>query len=209
MKHIFWRLLFIVTILIWSAVYLFAQPVSKSDYKDIADLTIKLAIQEHLIDGSGKYSNNVPDGFYEKFRDEYDRMFAYNTKDVLIGSLEGITAGISEGFYETSNYYPNSKNYPEWLMKYLRWDINNDEIFCKVLTAKKVFRDLNYQTSYFATERLRRFYGGSYILAYLHNFIVKSTAASIVRSQAKYGKPFHDFNLDLFIPNSLFRELGF
>ncbi len=118
-------------------------------------------------------------------------------------------AGVSEGFYETANYYPNSTNYPEWLMKYIRHDIDNDEIFCKVLTAKKVFRDLNYQTSYFATERLRRFYGGSYILAYLHNFIVKSTAASIVRSQAKYGTPFHDFNLDLLIPNSLFQELGF
>lgn len=188
----------------WTAMILRAQPVSKSDYKDIASLTLRLASQEKITNPA----TVDMDGFYEKFKEAYNEEFGYSTKDILLGSLEGIAAGVSEGFYETANYYPDSKNYPEWLMRYLRHDINNDEIFCKVFTAKKIFRDINYQTSYFATERLRRFYGGSYILAYLHNFIVKSTAASLVRSQAKYGTPFHDFSLDLLIPNSLFKDLG-
>lgn len=189
----------------------FAQ-IPEEDMQEYTLLTLKIAQKENLFKvDSGKvkavYTQEDIKAVTQKYLEEYANLTKFRTKDVIYGSLWAISAGIGEGFYESAIFYPHNNNFPSWMNKYLQWDINSDQIFCKIFTAQKIFRDLDYTSNSRAYARLRRFYNSG-ILAYLHNFVVRSTVASIIRSQAKYGTPWHDFSFDLLVPSTLFKELG-
>ena len=113
----------------------------------------------------------------------------YQTMDLGRALLFSSLSGMGLGFYESRIFYggrafPNQKG-PVW--DWYRQDRSGDE-WIKLGSSDKLARWVWLTGN--ANSRLAwvKYFAGNFVLAYLADFIVSNTVATIIRSYGKYGE---------------------
>lgn len=191
--------LIIVFILLLQSLSL-AQYLSKQEFKNLIGVTGQFLIQENLIavDSNGYFYSKIGDMnlLYAKFMVKYNAIFSHHSEDLYYGIGYAMVAGIGLGIQESHDFgykYPGLGD--NFIKRWLTMNTSGDQVI-KIWHPNKVGREIDNlfdQDSYY---RLKKYFGGGFILPYIVHFLAKNTIASIYRSWAKYDKPFNDFRLD-------------
>jgi hypothetical protein len=129
---------------------------------------------------------------------------SYRTLDLLNGIMLSACSGVSLGAHESADFgYKNDKWLPKFAQTYFEWRPVTDNIFGKVLTWQKVFRETDYYADRKSYQALKKYFNSAYI-AYPVYWIIKNTFATLIRDKFKYDKWFYSFDIHFVLPEGGF-----
>lgn len=181
------KYLIILFILIYLDIY--AQ-ISKQDIRDLLIVQGNIDITE--IEVRSEY-------IYNQLLDK--KSFKFN--DFIYAFGMSALSGIGQGAYESNNFggYDQIDWMPESLQKwYMNSTLKGKEPNYKLFNWQMVFRETDYICDRIAYEKLNVFFKNQWYWAFLVNWVVKNTFATITRDQFLSDRPFQSFRLDLVIP---------
>lgn len=164
--------------------------VSKQDVKDLL-----------LVQGSFDISDIEVQSEY--IYNQLLEIKSYKFSDFLYAFGMSAISGISLGAYESNNFggYDQIDWMPEFLQKwYMNSTLIGKEPNYKLFNWQMVFREVDYISDRIAYEKLNVFFKNQWYWAFLVNWVVKNTFATITRDQFSSDRPFNSFRLHLVIP---------
>jgi len=130
--------------------------------------------------------------------------FSYRTLDLLNGLLLSACSGVSLGAHESADFgYTHDEWLPKFAQHYYEWRPVTDNIFGKVLTWQKVFRETDYYADRKSYQALKKYFNNAYI-AYPVYWIVKNTFATLIRDKFKQDQWFYSFDIHFILPEGGF-----
>lgn len=195
--------------------YMDAQTMSLREWKESIGIISEMLIKEGMLekDSCGVWYSNIKtpaelEALYQKYNEQYNRVFEHETPDILYGTAWSVTSGLGLGLLESHSFgykYPDLSE-GNWYKEWATMNTSGDQLF-KLQHPNKVGRELNDVFDRLAYQRLEKFYGKWY-WAYIHHFVAKNTMATIYRGWAKYGKPFYYFSVEFDLSWMLYRVFG-
>ena len=120
------------------------------------------------------------------------KLIRWKPRDFWTASMWATLEGMGLGLYESKVYYsPNA--FPNldgtWFHDWVNMRTGGD-YWMKIGHPDKIGRSLWIASTKASWNKYLRFYGGNWVYAYLTQFTISNTIATLIRQQAKYGK-FH------------------
>lgn len=119
--------------------------------------------------------------------------------DFWWGTAMAVTEGIGLGLYESKVYYsPNA--FPSLEGTFVHDWVNmktGGDYWLKIGHPDKVGRAMWISSTKASWNRYLKFYGGNWVYAYLTQFTISNTVATLIRQQAKHGN-FAIFEVSIF-----------
>lgn len=134
--------------------------------------------------------------------ENYLEKVSFKSKDLLEGAGLSFLSGIGLGAYESHAFgYKNISWMPEFMQKWYTSSPNfRGEPDYTFLSWEQVWREVDYAADRAAYDKLKVFFKNKWYFALLTHWVIKNTAATLVRDKMKYDKFFYSFKFDLVIP---------
>lgn len=135
---------------------------------------------------------------YEHYLDKV----SFKAKDLLEGFGLSFLSGVGLGAYESHAFgYKNTNWMPEFMEKWYNSSPNlTGEANYTILSWEQVWREVDYASDRAAYEKLNTFFKNKWYFALVTHWIIKNTAATLVRDKMKYNRFFYSFKFDLVLP---------
>jgi len=162
----------------------FAQ-ISKDDIKEV------LILQGYR-DGAELQART--DLLYDSYMDKV----SYKTSDLLKGFGLSFLSGIGLGAYESHTFgYKHVSWMPDFMQQWYNKSPNfTGEPDYSFLSWEEVWREVDYASDRAAYEKLNIFFRNQWYYALITHWIIKNTAATLIRDKMKYDKFFYSFKFD-------------
>lgn len=127
---------------------------------------------------------------------------SFRTNDLLQGVGLSFLSGIGLGAYESHTFgYKHISWMPEFMQKWYSSSQNlTGEPNYAMLSWEQVWREVDYASDRAAYDKLNTFFRNRWYFALLAHWIIKNTAATLIRDKMKYDKFFYSFKFDLVFP---------
>jgi hypothetical protein len=127
---------------------------------------------------------------------------SYRISDLAEGAGYSFLSGLGLGAYESRTFgYKHTSWMPGFMQTWYKASpaIGGEPDYT-LLSWEQVWREVDYASDRAAYTKLKIFFHNKWYLALLTHWIIKNTAATMVRDKMKYDRFFYSFKFDLVIP---------
>jgi len=134
--------------------------------------------------------------------DTYLDKISYQGADLASGIGLSFLSGIGLGAYESHVFgYSNTSWMPGFMENWYKGTpFNYGQADYTLFSWEQVWREVDYASDRGAYDKLKIFFKEKWYFALLTHWIVKNTAATMIRDKMKYDRFFYSFKFDLVIP---------